>query len=169
MCHWWSKEGDGLLHEQQVWWGKRINSTMVCGESSPVQYLFCKLITFLVSWFVERLACSLHISGPTQACITLLGTVPSSSWRQFWHSSRYFFFKKTWNDKILFRPHNLKLKILLIISGNSQQRIEAASEALEQSVEVCNRYRKKTTVYESLGKIMKKTNYDASSEGKHAR
>ncbi|CAL8082014.1 unnamed protein product [Orchesella dallaii] len=44
------------------------------------------------------------------------------------------------------------------------QHIEAASESLEQSVEVCNRYRKKTTVYESIGKIMKKTNYDALSE-----
>lgn len=46
-----------------------------------------------------------------------------------------------------------------------QQHIEAAAEALEQSVLVCNRYRKKTSVYESLGKMVKKTNYDVLSEG----
>ncbi|XP_069693865.1 tetratricopeptide repeat protein 39B-like [Periplaneta americana] len=43
------------------------------------------------------------------------------------------------------------------------QHIEAASDALKQCISVCNRYRKKNTISESLGKMVKKTNYDQYS------
>ncbi|PSN57871.1 Tetratricopeptide repeat protein 39B [Blattella germanica] len=43
------------------------------------------------------------------------------------------------------------------------QHIEAASEALKQCITVCNRYRKKNSISESLGKMVKKTNYDQYS------
>ncbi|XP_068082309.1 tetratricopeptide repeat protein 39B isoform X2 [Anabrus simplex] len=41
-----------------------------------------------------------------------------------------------------------------------QQHIEVASEALKRCIGVCNRYRKKNTVTESIGKMVKKPNYD---------
>lgn len=44
------------------------------------------------------------------------------------------------------------------------QHIANASKALKHSLHVCNRFRKKTTVSESLGKIIKKTNYDQYTE-----
>jgi len=46
-----------------------------------------------------------------------------------------------------------------------QQHIESAAEAMEQSVEVCDRFRKKSSVMESLGKMVKRTNYDKLTEG----
>lgn len=45
-----------------------------------------------------------------------------------------------------------------------QQHIIEASEALKKCLRVCNKYRKKNTLGESLGKIVKKTNYDEYSE-----
>ncbi|KAB7498064.1 Tetratricopeptide repeat protein 39B [Armadillidium nasatum] len=42
--------------------------------------------------------------------------------------------------------------------------IEAASEVLKQSVEVCNKQRRKNTIGESLGKMVKKVDYNSYSE-----
>lgn len=42
--------------------------------------------------------------------------------------------------------------------------IVSAGEALKSSLAVCNRYRKKNTIGESLGKIVKKTNYEQYTE-----
>lgn len=47
-----------------------------------------------------------------------------------------------------------------------QHHIEIASGVLEESVEVCERFRKKTTMYESIGRIVRRTNYDTYTEGK---
>ncbi|CAG9830629.1 unnamed protein product [Diabrotica balteata] len=41
-----------------------------------------------------------------------------------------------------------------------QQAIRAASKSLKQTMTVCNRYRKKNTISESLGKMVRKPNYD---------
>lgn len=41
-----------------------------------------------------------------------------------------------------------------------QQSIQRASSALKTSIDLCNYYRKKNTISESIGKIVKKTNYD---------
>lgn len=41
-----------------------------------------------------------------------------------------------------------------------QQHIVAASDALKQCLGVCNRYRKKNTLTETIGKTFKKVNYD---------
>jgi hypothetical protein len=53
-----------------------------------------------------------------------------------------------------------------IIVPSFQQHIEAASDALKQCITVCSRYRKKNSFSESLGKMVKKTNYDQYSPGK---
>lgn len=45
-----------------------------------------------------------------------------------------------------------------------QQHIITASEALKKCLSVCNRYRKKNTITESIGKIVKKPNYDQYTE-----
>ncbi|MPC15964.1 Tetratricopeptide repeat protein 39A [Portunus trituberculatus] len=39
--------------------------------------------------------------------------------------------------------------------------IETAIETLKQSVEVCNRFRRKNTIGESLGKMVKKVDYNS--------
>jgi tetratricopeptide (TPR) repeat protein len=43
-------------------------------------------------------------------------------------------------------------------------QIEGAVRVLEDSVDVCNKFRKKNSVYESLGKIVRRPNYDALRE-----
>ncbi|XP_049846348.1 tetratricopeptide repeat protein 39B-like isoform X1 [Schistocerca gregaria] len=49
------------------------------------------------------------------------------------------------------------------------QHIEKASEALKQCMAVCNRYRRKNTITESIGKMVKKPNYDLyTAEEVHA-
>ncbi|XP_021926288.1 tetratricopeptide repeat protein 39B-like isoform X2 [Zootermopsis nevadensis] len=58
---------------------------------------------------------------------------------------------------------NSVLTFLEAILTFEHQHIEAASEALKQCMTVCNRYRKKNSISESLGKIVKKTNYDLYS------
>ncbi|XP_058834912.1 tetratricopeptide repeat protein 39B-like isoform X1 [Topomyia yanbarensis] len=45
-----------------------------------------------------------------------------------------------------------------------QQHISAASDALKQCLGVCNRYRKKNTLTETIGKTFKKINYDQYTE-----
>lgn len=45
-----------------------------------------------------------------------------------------------------------------------QRHIEAASEALKQCIHVCNKFRKKSTISESIGKTFKKTNYETYTE-----
>lgn len=45
-----------------------------------------------------------------------------------------------------------------------QQHIAEASDALKKSLTVCNKYRKKNSLGESLGKIVKKPNYDQYTE-----
>lgn len=45
-----------------------------------------------------------------------------------------------------------------------QQHIAFASDTLKTSLSVCNKYRKKNTFGESLGKIVKKPNYEQYTE-----
>lgn len=45
-----------------------------------------------------------------------------------------------------------------------QEHIAHASESLKKCLNVCNRYRKKTTITESIGKMVKKQNYDSYTE-----
>lgn len=45
-----------------------------------------------------------------------------------------------------------------------QQTIMTASKSLKHSMHVCNKYRKKNTIGESLGKIVKKSNFEQYSE-----
>jgi hypothetical protein len=51
------------------------------------------------------------------------------------------------------------------------RHIEAASDALKQCLHVCNKFRKKSTISESIGKTFKKTNFESYTEieihGKH--
>ena len=44
------------------------------------------------------------------------------------------------------------------------QHIEAASDALKQCLHVCNKFRKKSTITESIGKTFKKTNFESYTE-----
>lgn len=62
--------------------------------------------------------------------------------------------------------HSLGISVFTFLEAVltfEHQHIEAASDALKQCITVCNRYRKKNTFSESLGKIVKKTNYDQYS------
>ncbi|KAG7171639.1 Tetratricopeptide repeat protein 39B-like 2, partial [Homarus americanus] len=43
--------------------------------------------------------------------------------------------------------------------------IEIAIDALKQSVDVCNRFRRKNTLGESLGKMVKKVDYNSFTKG----
>lgn len=45
-----------------------------------------------------------------------------------------------------------------------QAHISLASETLKASLSICNRYRKKNTFGESLGKMVKKVNYEQFTE-----
>lgn len=45
-----------------------------------------------------------------------------------------------------------------------QQYISDAVKALKQSLRICNRFRKKNTIGESLGRMVKKTNYEQYTE-----
>lgn len=50
-----------------------------------------------------------------------------------------------------------------------QSHIEAAAEALKQCMAVCNKYRRKNTISEAIGKMVKKPNYDTyTAEEIHA-
>ncbi|XP_046407172.1 tetratricopeptide repeat protein 39B-like [Ischnura elegans] len=51
-------------------------------------------------------------------------------------------------------------KFLEALLTFEQRHIEVASEALKQCMAVCNRHRKKSTLTDSLGKMVKRTNYD---------
>lgn len=45
-----------------------------------------------------------------------------------------------------------------------QSTIQTASKALKHAMLVCNRYRKKNTIGESIGKMVKKPNFEQYSE-----
>nr|CAD7393263.1 unnamed protein product [Timema cristinae] len=68
---------------------------------------------------------------------------------------------KPWADTSMYHAvgHSVFLFLEAMLTFEAQH-IEAASEALRQCVAVCNKYRKKNTITESLGKIVKKANYD---------
>jgi len=55
-------------------------------------------------------------------------------------------------------------KFLEAMMTFENEQIEEASRVLEQSVEVCNKFRKKSSVYQTLGKIVRKPNYDQLRE-----
>ena len=55
---------------------------------------------------------------------------------------------------------------MLLIRCYFQHDIEAATEVIKQSVEVCNRQRRRNTISESLGKMVKKADYNSYTEGK---
>lgn len=69
-----------------------------------------------------------------------------------------------WADSSMY--HSLGNSVFAFLEAMltfEQQHIEAASEALKLCITVCNRYRKRNTISESLGKMVKKTNYDLYS------
>lgn len=45
-----------------------------------------------------------------------------------------------------------------------QRHIEAASDSLKQCLHVCNKFRKKSTISESIGKTFKRPNYEIYTE-----
>lgn len=64
---------------------------------------------------------------------------------------------------------NSVFKFLEALLTFEQGHIEVASEALKQCMTVCNRHRRKTTLSESIGKMVKKSNYDSyTAEEIHA-
>jgi len=46
-----------------------------------------------------------------------------------------------------------------------QNHIEKASEMLKKCMSVCSKYRKHTTITQNIGKMVKKINYDAYTNG----
>ena len=56
--------------------------------------------------------------------------------------------------------------MMLTLNFILQKDIETAIETLKQSVEVCNRFRRKNTIGESLGKMVKKVDYNSFTKGK---
>lgn len=63
--------------------------------------------------------------------------------------------------------HSLGHSVFLFLEAIltfEQQSIISASKALKQSLIVCNKYKKKNTIGESLGKMVKKTNFEQYTE-----
>ncbi|KAJ8926908.1 hypothetical protein NQ314_020760 [Rhamnusium bicolor] len=86
-----------------------------------------------------------------------------------------YFFNNQFNEaKQLMAPyanlsmyHSIGHSVFLFLEAIltfEQQSIINASKALKHSLFVCNKYRKKNTIGESLGKIVKKTNYEQFTE-----
>lgn len=49
---------------------------------------------------------------------------------------------------------------------NMQKHIEKASETLKQCMSVCSKHRKHVSITQNIGKMVKKINYDAYTNGK---
>lgn len=63
--------------------------------------------------------------------------------------------------------HSLGHSVFLFLEAIltfEQQSIISASKALKHSLVVCNKYRKKNTIGESLGKMVKKSNFEQYTE-----
>nr|CAH7740276.1 unnamed protein product [Callosobruchus chinensis] len=86
-----------------------------------------------------------------------------------------YFFNNQFNEaKSLMTPysnvsmyHSLGHSVFLYLEAMltfEQQSIVNASKALKHSLAVCNRYRKKNTLGESIGKMVKKSNFDQYTE-----
>lgn len=72
---------------------------------------------------------------------------------------------KPWADVSMYHAlGNSVFSFLQAMLTFEQQHIAEASDALKKSLTVCNKYRKKNTLGESLGKIVKKPNYDQYTE-----
>ncbi|XP_035701762.1 tetratricopeptide repeat protein 39B isoform X2 [Folsomia candida] len=72
---------------------------------------------------------------------------------------------KPWADESMYHALGYGVfEFLEAVLTFEQQHIESAAETLEQSVQVCNKFRKKNSMYESLGKIVRRPNYDALTE-----
>lgn len=72
---------------------------------------------------------------------------------------------KPWADVSMYHAlGNSVFSFLQAMLTFEQQHIAEASDALKKSLIVCNKYRKKNTLGESLGKIVKKQNYDQYTE-----
>lgn len=86
----------------------------------------------------------------------------------------YFFNNQFIEAKNLMTPHagtsiyhslgHAVFQFLEAILTFDPQHISNASKTLKQSLHVCNRFRKKNTLGESLGKIVKRNNYDQFTE-----
>lgn len=48
---------------------------------------------------------------------------------------------------------------------NMQKHIEKASETLKQCMSVCSKHRKHVSITQNIGKMVKKINYDAYTNG----
>ncbi|XP_018578761.1 tetratricopeptide repeat protein 39B [Anoplophora glabripennis] len=86
-----------------------------------------------------------------------------------------YFFNNQFNEaKQLMTPyanvsmyHSLGHSVFLFLEAIltfEQQSIIEASKSLKQSLIVCNKYKKKNTIGESLGKIVKRTNFEQYTE-----
>jgi hypothetical protein len=86
----------------------------------------------------------------------------------------YFFNNKFDEARVLMAPHAnnsiyhavghsvfLFLEAMLTFE---QRHIEAASDALKNCLHVCHRFRKKSTISESIGKTFKRTNFESYTE-----
>lgn len=77
-----------------------------------------------------------------------------------------------WLNVFDFRRHNSMyhavgysvFSFLEAVLTFEHQRVACASKALKHSLVVCGKYRKKNTIGESLGKMVKKANYDQYTE-----
>lgn len=86
----------------------------------------------------------------------------------------YFFNNKFTEAKNLMKPwahasmyHALGHAVFTFLEAMltfEHSQIMAAGEALKKSLAVCNRYRKKNTIGESIGKIVKKPNFEQYTE-----
>lgn len=52
-----------------------------------------------------------------------------------------------------------------MVSAFFQRDMEAASDLVKHSIEISNQYRKKATISESFGRILKKPDYNTYTEG----
>lgn len=90
------------------------------------------------------------------------------------HAINYFFNNQFLEAKHLMTPyanvsvyHSLGSSIFLFLEAIltiEPAAIKTASRALKHSLLVCNRFRRKNTIGESLGKMVKKNNYDQFTE-----
>ncbi len=63
------------------------------------------------------------------------------------------------------QPTKKKLLIDRFLKLASQRDIGVALDLAKQSIEISNQYRRKTTLTESFGRILKKTDYNSYTEG----
>lgn len=59
----------------------------------------------------------------------------------------------------------IQYRIIIQYFTNLQESIQKASAALKQSIQLCNCYRRRSTLSESFGKMVKRPNYNQYTPG----